>query len=201
VAEDTTLRLARHGDARGVAAIYAPVVQTTAISFETEPPTMEDMAQRIQKTLAHWPWMVCDRAGEVLGYAYASQHRERAAYQWSVDVSVYVHPRAHRSGIGRALYTSLIRLLVLQGFYNAYAGITLPNAASVGLHEAVGFLPVGVYRKVGFKLGAWHDVGWWSLLLQPPAARPSSPVDFPALTGDSEVEAAMKLGLPYLRGR
>jgi len=201
VAEDTTLRLARHGDARGVAAIYAPVVQTTAISFETEPPTMEDMAQRIQKTLAHWPWMVCDRAGEVLGYAYASQHRERAAYQWSVDVSVYVHPRAHRSGIGRALYTSLIRLLVLQGFYNAYAGITLPNAASVGLHEAVGFRPVGVYRKVGFKLGAWHDVGWWSLLLQPPAARPSSPVDFPALTGDSEVEAAMKLGLPYLRGR
>jgi len=162
---------------------------------------MEDMAQRIQKTLAHWPWMVCDRAGEVLGYAYASQHRERAAYQWSVDVSVYVHPRAHRSGIGRALYTSLIRLLVLQGFYNAYAGITLPNAASVGLHEAVGFRPVGVYRKVGFKLGAWHDVGWWSLLLQPPAARPSSPVDFPALTGDSEVEAAMKLGLPYLRGR
>jgi len=193
-----SLRFAHAADAEAVAAIYGPVVKTTAISFETEPPTVGEMALRIQKTLALWPWLVCDRAGEVLGYAYAGRHRERGAYQWSVDVSVYVHPSAHRSGIGRALYASLVRLLALQGFYNAYAGITLPNVASVGLHEAVGFLPVGIYRNVGFKLGAWHDVGWWWLVLQPLAARPPSPVDLPALAGHPEVETALKLGLPHL---
>ena len=193
------VRLADGGDAEAVTAIYASIVASTAISFETEPPTVEEMAQRIDKTLAHWPWLVCDRGGEVLGYAYASRHRDRAAYQWSVDVSVYVHPRAHRSGVGRALYTSLVRLLALQGFYTAYAGITLPNAASVGLHEAIGFVPVGVYRKVGFKLGAWHDVGWWSLVLQPTVARPSSPIDLPALAGRPEVGAALTAGLSHLR--
>jgi len=195
----TSLRLARGGDAAAVAAIYAPVVETTAISFETEPPTAEEMGRRIDKTLARWPWLVCDRAGEVLGYAYASGHRERVAYQWSVDVSVYVHPRAHRSGVGRALYTSLVRLLALQGFYNAYAGITLPNAASVGLHEAIGFRPVGIYRQVGFKLGAWHDVGWWSLALQPAAGPPAPPVDLPALVGHPEVATALTSGLSHLR--
>ena len=99
----------------------------------------------------------------MLGYAYASRHRERAAYQWSVDVSVYVRADAHRRGIGRALYTALLRIVTAQGFYGAYAGITLPNASSVGLHEAMGFRAVGVYRAVGYKLGAWHDVGWWDL--------------------------------------
>ena len=194
-----TLRFAHGGDAEAVTAIYAPIVATTAISFETEPPTVPEMAQRIDKTLAHWPWLVCDRGGEVLGYAYASRHRERAAYQWSVDVSVYVHPRAHRSGVGRALYTSLVRLLALQGFYTAYAGITLPNPASVGLHEAVGFKPVGIYHNVGFKLGAWHDVGWWSLVLQQTVGRPASPVDLPALSGRPDVETALASGLSHLR--
>jgi len=201
VAEDTLLRLARTADAEAVAAIYRPIVETTAISFESEPPTVEEMARRMQQRLVHWPWLVCDRAGEVLGYAYGSRFRDRAAYQWSVEVSVYVHPRAHRSGVGRALYTSLLGLLILQGFYNAYAGITLPNAASVGLHEAMRFLPVGVYRNVGFKLGAWHDVGWWSLVLQPPATRPVTPVDLPALVGRPEVESALKLGLSHLGRR
>ena len=106
------------------------------------------------------------------GYAYASRHRDRAAYQWSIDVSVYVRADAHRRGIGRALYAALLRIVVAQGFYNAYAGITLPNPASVGLHESFGFRPVGMYRRVGHKLGAWHDVGWWALDLQP---RPASP--------------------------
>jgi phosphinothricin acetyltransferase len=194
-----SLRLANPGDAAAVAAIYAPVVRTTAISFETEPPSVDEMAARIDRTRTRWPWLVCDRGGEVLGYAYASRHSERAAYQWSVDVSVYVDARAHRSGIGRALYTSLLRLLVVQGFYNAYAGITLPNAASVGLHETIGFVPVGVYRHVGFKLGAWHDVGWWSLGLQPTTGHPPSPVDLPVVAGRPEVETALRLGLPHLR--
>ena len=193
------IRLATPHDAAGVQAIYAPVVRDTAISFELEPPTVEDMQKRIVAVVERMPWLVCEHHGEILGYAYASPHRVRAAYQWSVDVSVYVNPRAHRSGVGRALYTSLLRLLTLQGFYNAYAGITLPNAASVGLHEAVGFVPVGVYRNVGFKLGAWHDVGWWSRLLHPLATRPPSPVDLPALAGHPEVQTALKLGQPHLR--
>ena len=112
-------------------------------------------------------------ATTVLGYAYASRHRDRAAYQWSIDVSVYVRADAHRRGIGRALYAALLRIVTAQGFYRAYAGITLPNASSVGLHEAMGFRPVGVYRAVGYKLGAWHDVGWWDLALA--AAGPAPP--------------------------
>jgi phosphinothricin acetyltransferase len=107
------------------------------------------MARRIDFTLERMPWLVYDYGGEVLGYVYASRHRERGAYRWSVDVTAYVDPRMHRSGIGRALYTSLFALLNLQGYCRAYAGITLPNQASVGLHEALGFTPVGVYRSVG----------------------------------------------------
>ena len=123
------IRLATLDDASGVQAIYAPIVRETAISFELEPPTVAEMEQRIVKTLEHLPWLVCERRGNILGYVYASQHRTRAAYQWSVDVSVYVHPNARRLGVGQALYRSLFALLALQGFYNAYAGITLPNPA------------------------------------------------------------------------
>ena len=140
--------------------------------------TVAEMRQRIRQTLDYAPWVVCEHRGEVQGYAYASAHRTRAAYQWSVDVSVYVHAAAHRAGVGRAVYCSLFQLLTLQGFYNAYAGITLPNPASVGLHESLGFHPVGVYRAVGYKLGAWHDVGWWQLVLQAHAIPPEPPTDF-----------------------
>jgi L-amino acid N-acyltransferase YncA len=113
--------------------------------------------------------------GAVLGYAYASPHRERAAYRWSVDVAVYIAEQARRRGVGRQLYSTLFAMLVELGYYNAFAGVTLPNPASVGLHESMGFTPVGVYRNVGYKLGAWHDVGWWRRPLQPPAADPAEP--------------------------
>jgi phosphinothricin acetyltransferase len=116
------------------------------------------------------------RGDEVVGYAYASKHHERAAYQWSLDVSAYIDDRYRRQGIGRALYTSLFALLRLQGYYAAHAGITLPNAGSVGLHEALGFRPVGVYRSVGYKLGAWHDVGWWQLTLRDRVGEPALPL-------------------------
>ena len=164
-------------DAPAIAAIYAPSVTDSVISFELEPPDANEMARRIARTTATHPWLVCEREREVAGYVYAGDHCTRAAYQWSTDVTVYIDARQHRCGIGRALYTSLLALLRQQGFYNAYAGITLPNAGSVGLHEALGFRPVGVYRQVGYKFGAWHDVGWWALDLQekssvqPPAPR------------------------------
>ncbi len=169
------IRLAGTDDAAAVQAIYGPVVRDTVISFEREPPSVDEMRRRITATLATLPWLVCERDGRVVGYAYASRHRERAAYDWSVDVSVYIDPAWHRRGIGRALYTSLFSLLRLQHYYNAYAGATLPNPGSVGLHEAMGFRPVGVYRGVGFKHGAWRDVGWWHLALQPKPANPRPP--------------------------
>jgi L-amino acid N-acyltransferase YncA len=193
------IRLATPDDAFGVQAIYAPIVRETAISFELEPPTVAEMQQRIVQTLEHWPWLVCERRGDILGYVYASQHRTRPAYQWSVDVSVYVHPNARRSGVGQALYRSLFALLALQGFYQAYAGITLPNPASVGLHESLGFQPVGVYRAVGYKLGAWHDVGWWQLALRERAMLPEPPTDFGTVRASAAWSATLAIGVPFLR--
>jgi phosphinothricin acetyltransferase len=170
------IRLARSADAEGIAAIYRPIVDETAISFETVPPGPAEMERRIAATLEIAPWLVFEEdSGRVAGYAYGSRHRERAAYQWSVDVSVYVAEGNRRRGIGRALYGALLPLLRLQGFYAAHAGITLPNAASVGLHESLGFLPVGVYRAVGYKLGTWHDVGWWQLSLRARSPEPEVP--------------------------
>ena len=168
------IRLATAGDAGPVADIYAPNVAGSIVSFESEPPGADEMRRRIEGTLEGYPWLVCERGGRVLGYAYAGAHGSRAAYRWSVDVSVYVDGEAHRTGVGRALYTSLFAALRVQGFYNAYAGATLPNPASVGLHEAMGFRPVGMYRKVGYKTGAWRDVGWWHLALPPMRPQPST---------------------------
>jgi L-amino acid N-acyltransferase YncA len=195
----TTIRLADADDAAQVAAIYAPYVHAAATSFEIDAPGAEEMRERILRTLSRVPWLVCARDAEVLGYAYAGKHRDRAAYQWSVDVSVYVDARAQRRGVGRALYTSLLRLLVVQGYYNAYAGITLPNPSSVGLHEALGFQPVGIYREVGHKLGAWHDVGWWSLRLQALTSDPPPPSDPSAVRGSEAWKAALVAGVPLLR--
>lgn len=189
------IRLATGGDAGQIAEIYAPIVRDTIISFEVEPPTADEMRRRIENTLERLPWLVCERRGRVAGYAYAGEHSPRAAYRWSVDVSAYVHEGERRTGVGRALYRSLFAVLTLQGFYNAYAGITLPNPASVGLHEAVGFRPVGVYRGVGYKLGAWHDVGWWELSLQERVAAPDPPIDLPTVRASREWPAALASGL------
>ncbi|MDQ4126960.1 MAG: N-acetyltransferase family protein [Actinomycetota bacterium] len=194
-----TIRLATGRDAEQIAAIYAPNVTDTVISFESEPPSPEEMRRRIQDTLERYPWLVCERRGRLLGYAYAGVHGSRAAYQWAVDVSVYVHEEARRTGVGRALYASLFAALELQGFYNAYAGATLPNPASVGLHESVGFRPVGIYRGVGYKLGAWHDVVWWHLPLRERVLDPDPPADLPSVVGSEEWEAALRRGVAHLR--
>jgi phosphinothricin acetyltransferase len=190
-----TLRLARADDGDALAAIYAPAITDAATSFELTPPTGAEMAERVAAQAPHAPWLVLVRAGEVAGYAYASRHRERAAYQWSIDVSVYVGAGHHRTGAARALYTSLFALLTLQGFYTAHAGIALPNAASVGLHEAMGFRPIGVYPAVGFKHGAWRDVGWWRLPLRPCEGTPVPPRAPADLHGSPMWEAALAAGL------
>jgi len=175
------IRLARTSDADEIARIYRPFVESTIISFETVPPEPSEIADRIAATLVRYPWLVCERNQRIMGYAYATRHRDRKAYQWSVDTSAYVAPPFWRQGVGGGLYRSLVAILTAQGFVNAYAGIALPNPGSVGLHESVGFRSVGVYRSVGYKLGAWHDVGWWALRLRPLVSPPAAPVGMSAL--------------------
>jgi L-amino acid N-acyltransferase YncA len=162
-------------DADAIAAIYAPYVRDTVVSFETEAPDSREIARRIVAVASHYPWLVAEQDGAVVGYAYACEHRSRRAYRWSVDVAVYLAPRAQRQGIGRALYRRVLALLRLLGYVNAYGGIALPNDASVGLHESLGFVPVGVYRHVGFKQGRWHDVGWWQRSLTGTPTMPAEP--------------------------
>jgi L-amino acid N-acyltransferase YncA len=193
-----TIRLATLNDAEQVQAIYAPYCDTP-ISFELRPPSVEEIRTRLAKVLGQYPWLICADGGEILGYAYATQHRERAAYRWSVDTTIYVRQGWHRRGVGRALYTSLLALLPLQGYVNAYAGITLPNPASVGLHEAIGFQLVGVYRRVGFKCGAWHDVAWFQRPLQQQEGEPSPPNRPEEVCRMREWAEALKSGLRFLR--
>jgi phosphinothricin acetyltransferase len=194
-----TIRLATPADAPDVLAIYAPVVVETATSFEEEPPTVEEMARRIADTLEHYPWLVCERDGAMVGYAYATRYRVRAGYRWSVETSVYIHPDHHRTGVGRALYRSLFAILALQGFVSAFAGIAVPNYGSTGLHEAVGFEPIGVYWNVGYKLGKWRNVGWWQRELRDPPATPEEPLTLAAALALPGWEEALGAGLNELR--
>ena len=159
------IRAATTEDAAGVQAIYAPIVTETAISFEEEPPTVAEMAARMAATMAGYPYLAATRDRRIVGYAYASALRPRAAYRFSAEVTIYVARDAHRGGVGRRLYSALLSELTRRGFHAAFGGIALPNAASVGLHEAMGFKPLGVYREVGYKFARWHDVGWWQRLL------------------------------------
>ncbi|MEO8604873.1 MAG: arsinothricin resistance N-acetyltransferase ArsN1 family B [bacterium] len=184
------IRPASVADAAAIAAIYAPYVRDTPISFEVVPPTADEIAARIEKIGAMHGWLVCADRDDVLGYAYTSPHAERAAYRWGVDCAVYVHGDAQRRGIGGALYTALFRLAASQGCAAVYAGITLPNPGSVALHERAGFVAVGVYRNVGFKLGAWHDVGWWALELGPRAQSPAEP----HVASNADWQAALAAG-------
>jgi phosphinothricin acetyltransferase len=173
-------RVIRHADAErdaaACAAIYAPYVTDTVISLEERPPSTDEMAGRIAEVSEQYPWLVFEDGGEVTGYAYASRHRPRVGYRWAVDVTVYVAPSSHRRGVGRGLYEALFELLRRQGYHVAGAGIGLPNDASVGFHEALGFEPVGVYRDIAWKAGSWQDVGWWQLRLLPAGDRkPAEP--------------------------
>jgi phosphinothricin acetyltransferase len=166
-------------DGVACASIYAPYVRDGAASFEQVPPNADEMGERIARVTATHPWLVVELEGRVVGFAYASPHRARAAYRWAADVAVYLASEVRGRGLGRALYEALLPSLRAQRLQVACAGITLPNEASVRLHESLGFEPVGVYRGIGWKAGAWRDVGWWQLRLQPagedPPAEPLPP--------------------------
>lgn len=171
----TEIRIATSDDGEGVLAIYAPIVRDTCISFELVPPTIAQMQERIASTLATLPWLVAEEEKEVVGYAYASRYRERAAYQWAVEVSAYVREDKRRGGVARLLYVAMLDILRKLSYRTALAGIALPNEASIAFHESVGFEPAGVYRNVGYKMGKWHDVGWWQLALGEYVNNPSPP--------------------------
>jgi phosphinothricin acetyltransferase len=169
------IRPATPADAQQIAAIYRPFCDESHISFEIPAPDPAEMASRIDRISRRFPWLVEEADGAIAGYAYASPHRERAAYRWAVEVTVYIHERFRGRGIGRALYTDLFARLRAQGLFKAYAGIALPNPASQGFHESMGFTLVGIYRKIGYKLGEWRDAGWWQLVLQPEVDLPAEP--------------------------
>jgi len=178
-----TIRPAEARDASALAEIYAPSVLQRATSFELRAPDAAEMIARLARVTAMWPWLVAEEGGDVLGYCYAGAFAEREAYRWSVTVSAYVRDGHHRRGIGRQMYATLFELLRRQGAVMAFAGITHPNEASVGLHRAMGFEPVGLYPRAGYKLGRWHDVGWYGLCLRTEAteAPPQEPVPWSRL--------------------
>lgn len=201
------IRLAAPADAAAIREIYAPFVETTPISFEVEPPSTAEMADRIETTLREYPWLVCEAAGTVIGYAAASSLRSTPPYRWTVELSVYVEDAAQGSGIGTALYASLLSVLSVQGYRNAYAVTTLPNPASVALHERFGFETVGTFPAVGYKRGRWHDIRWWYRRLDPEsAAKPDPNRESAASESESTdpshpADPALPTPLPDLRAR
>jgi L-amino acid N-acyltransferase YncA len=194
------IRFATPADAPAVAEIYGPFCEDSPITFETERPTVAEIEGRIRKIIERFPWLVYENGKEVLGYAYAGPHRDRAAYRWSVDVAIYVSGKCQAQGFGTALYTVLFELLRIQGFFQAYAGITLPNPASIRLHQRLGFEPVGIFKQVGYKANAWHDVSWWALILQTADRPPSETLLIRDVLKREDFRAAIQAAETLLRG-
>ena len=186
-----TARLATPADGAACASIYAPYVASTAISFELEAPSAEEMAARIERTIARTPWVVVEVHGMVRAYAYGARHRDRAAYDRTVETTVYVDGAFAGRGLGRRAMRALLAILRLQGAHLAVAGVTPPNAASEGLHVALGFRRVGTFEAIGYKHGAWHAVTWFALELGPRAAVPGPFVPLPELGGSQALEEAL----------
>jgi phosphinothricin acetyltransferase len=179
----TEIRVATTDDAESIRQIYAPFCTAeSAVSFEITPPSQNEMAERISNILPHLPWLVAEHDGRVIAYAYASPHKARAAYNWSVDLAIYAGPEARRTGIGTALCLRLFAILRVLGYYNIYAGTTLPNAASERLFLKLGFEHIAVYKHVGYKAGKWHDVAWYGLSLLPCKENPDDPLPFKDLS-------------------
>ena len=195
MSQSPIIRPAQPADAAAIAAIYAPYCASSAISFEEVAPGADGMRERIVRIGAGRPWIVLEVDGTLVGYAYAGLHNERAAYRWSVSTAIYVSAAHHGRGAGRALYTTLLDLVRRLGYYQATAGITLPNPASIGLHQALGFSLVGVYRNIGYKFGTWHDVGWYQAELRRPSPAPAPPRSIETLYGSAEWSSAIAQGL------
>lgn len=183
------IRLIEESDAGEVLEIYKPYVLNTIISFEYEVPTHEEYLQRIKTNTADYPWLVCSLNDKIIGYAYAGKHRYRTAYQWSPESTVYMAPGMHGKGIARILYETLFSLLRLQGHFNVFAGIGLPNEKSVGFHRALGFEEIGIFKKIGYKHGNWHDTQWFQLELTEHVTNPPAPKNLNEMTGNEKFQA------------
>jgi L-amino acid N-acyltransferase YncA len=194
----TKIRVAAPSDAKGVIEIYGPYCEESPVSFEITRPTIDEMEERIAQITEHYPWLLCQNGTEAAGFAYAGPHRERAAYRWAVDTSVYVRTGFQGLHVGTALYTTLLEILKMEGFYKAYAGITVPNPVSVRLHKRCGFEMIGTYRDVGFKAGGRADVSWWELTLRSPALRPVEPVSVGKVMHREEFFEAIERGQKLL---
>ncbi|WP_262396380.1 GNAT family N-acetyltransferase [Zongyangia hominis] len=182
--EQITYRLAREADAGRLAEIYAPYVRQTAITFEYEAPDVDEFARRIKTIGVKYPYLVCETEGEIAGYAYASAYRDRTAFQWSAELSVYLDPRFHRKGIATGLYRRLLALMEMLGYYTVYGVITLPNEGSLKLHENFGFSNAGVWHNCGYKLGHWRDVICLERHLRPFGTDPRTPLRMEELSPD-----------------
>lgn len=186
MALNKVIRLATEDDSNSVLEIYAPFIKQTIITFELEVPTLSEFRKRMAVIQKKYPWVLCEFNNDVVGYAYASQFNVRAAYDWSVDFSIYIKPQFHGKKIGKALYFALFKLLKLQGYYNAYAGITLPNSKSESFHQSFGFMPIGVYQNVGYKFGGWHDVKWFEFKIQDYSKSPIKPTRIDEIYNSAE---------------
>jgi len=188
VRTNACIRVARVEDAEEILNIYRPFILETAATFEEEVPALSAFQQRVGAILKENPYFVCEYENRIVGFAYASAYRSRAAYRWHREISVYVHPGFYRKNIARALYHVLLATLKRQGFVAAFGVITLPNQGSVALHESFGFRPLTIYKHIGFKLGHWHDVGWWELdLAEDRDTMPKEITPFPRIKNRDEL--------------
>jgi len=193
------IRLVSPSDAPQIRDIYAPIVRETPISFEYSVPEIDEIEARITKTLQQYPWLVCEIDGQIAGYTYGSSFRSRTAYQWTTEVTAYIHSSFHRHGIGRGLYTSLFAILQKQGYFNAVSVIAMPNDASIGLHESMGFEKIGIFKNMGYKLEGWHDTGWWQLELCPMPINPQPPISINELAKHQNFPDLLETGKSLIR--
>lgn len=175
------IRIATKDDAAGMLEIYIPFILNSGVTQETEVPSVEEFQKRINSNLAERPWLVCEIDNEIAGYAYAGKHRDRKGYQWCTEPSVYISEEYYGFGIANALYSALFDILRIQGYVNAYAVITLPNERSIAFHKRFGFDHLTVYKKIGYKLGQWHDVGWMQYQIEPHKLGPADPIKLPQI--------------------
>jgi L-amino acid N-acyltransferase YncA len=185
------IRLINEADAQAVLTIYKYYVDHTIISFEYEAPTLEEYIQRISVNTEKYPWLVCLNNNKIIGFAYGSTHRYRTAYQWSPESTIYIAPDFHTKGIGKILYKTLFEILKLQGYYNVFAGVALPNQKSIGFHQAMGFEEIGIFKKVGYKHGNWHDTHWFQLSLNEYKPNPTTPQLFKDIVQTNEFTTIM----------
>ena len=186
------IRLIQENDTQAVLDIYAPYVLNTYITFEYDVPTLQEFSEKIRTITSEYPWLVCLLDNKIIGYAYGSEHRHRTAYKWSPESTIYLTEDEQGKGIGRILYSTLFDILRLQGFFNVYAGVGIPNDRSERLHRSVGFQELGIFKKVGYKLGKWHDTKWFQLHLQEHMIDPPLPRSVAEIKSSTELHAILE---------